>query len=218
MEKQTRNKNLGSKWFIFYTRIRPFVACFSFAINGGIGWLLFEDAHSNLGGILCLIGAVTGIVLNIMMFIKSFGDYRKLVSFIDKELLFEIAFGSYMPWVLSTDTIGVSFISFIIAVIVFVVDYFTWYKWNMNYFEKRISHLPSDFASEQKPERCNGKWIEKLKGIVVLPVETQAGKFSETPKIIYCRKCGKKLSEEAHFCKECGTEIILKVEEISDAL
>ena len=37
-------------------------------------------------------------------------------------------------------------------------------------------------------------------------------------KILFCRKCGSKLPEDALFCQECGTKIIAKVEDTSNAL
>lgn len=42
----------------------------------------------------------------------------------------------------------------------------------------------------------------------VLPTEIQEDNTSQTPQILFCRKCGAKLLANAQFCKECGTEIM----------
>ncbi len=46
----------------------------------------------------------------------------------------------------------------------------------------------------------------------VLPTEAKRENDSGTPKILFCRKCGARLLEDARFCNECGTEIITKGE------
>ena len=83
------NKLMGTKWFTFYTKVRPILsglfllavlASFrlNLAIYTKIWWLT-----------LFFAGAVVQFVLCILIAVKSGGDYPHFVRFTRKVLLFE---------------------------------------------------------------------------------------------------------------------------------
>lgn len=220
---ETRNKNLGCKWFVFYSRVRPFSAIF-FTIPCFIDFFEYIDVYmSNLWLVLSFAGTVTGVVLCVMVFIKSFGDYREFVRFTKGVLLFETIDIPYqqciIPYVHHDSDFAPSFIVFVIMLILF---YFLWYRLNIKYFEKRISHLTSLYPPKpQNPEPYKSRFTEcpECKYIAVfekacpkcgfvLQTEVQESDVPTIPRILYCRKCGSKLPENVHFCTECGTEIV----------
>ena len=72
---ETRNENLGCKWFIFYSRVRPFLAVFFF-IPWAVDFFKYPSVYlSNFWFILLFAGLVAQIVLCVVVFKKSFGDF-----------------------------------------------------------------------------------------------------------------------------------------------
>ncbi len=200
------NKNLGRKWFFFYARVRPFIAC-AFFVSGAIEFFQYTEVYlSNFWLLLYFIVSVTWVTLGVIVFIKSFGDYRKFVRFIYGVLLFETIAVPYQQGVQQYIKSGYDLlVAFIVFVVILVLAYFLWYRLNIKYFERRLSNLASDcpleqpHAKTQNPELYKSGYTE-----------------SSAPRMFFCRKCGTKLPENARFCIECGTEIITKVDGMSN--
>lgn len=187
MTSSQMNTQFGTKWFTFYTKVRPWLACFTLI------YVLFDFAMyttvylSYWWTILHLVFAVVQPILSIIVFVKSSGDYPALVRFIKGVLIFEIfafSFSSTMNQYLSGNNFDILYLLFEFF-LVLIIGYFVWYRLNMKYFNKRIVYI-SDSPVEPSPN----------------PI------VHETPQILFCRKCGAKLSEGSNFCNKCGTEVI----------
>ena len=93
------NKLMGTKWFTFYTKVRPILSGLfllavlesfrlNLAIYTKIWWLTLSFA-----------GAVAQFVLCILIAVKSGGDYPHFVRFTRKVLLFETIYTAYQQGV-----------------------------------------------------------------------------------------------------------------------
>lgn len=182
MNNLNMNTQLGTKWFTFFTKVRPWLSCIMM-FSTITEFVEYTDIYlSNWWLMLYLAFAIALPVLNIMVFVKSRGDYVEFVSFVKGVLIFETVATAYTngvkQYIQSGYEIGVGII---FALIVLLISYFVWYKLNMKYFKKRI------LGASNLQYVCSDE---------------------ETNKIRFCRKCGEQLIDDSKFCSKCGTEII----------
>ena len=183
MDDLRMNRQLGTKWFTFFTKVRPILTCIMF-ITTIADFIQYTDLYSEYWWLfLSFLLSITDVILSIMIFAKSLGDYVKFVEFLKGFLIFEVISMAYQQsiqqYANSEFNLGVAFLVFIIVVL---LHYFVWYKLNMKYFKKRIIQKRVE-NTEIQFETCE----EQVK---------------------YCRKCGQKLIDDASFCGMCGTEVI----------
>ena len=184
MDNIKMNQQLGTKWFTFYTKIRPWFACFMF-LPTLVDFIEYVDTYLTLWWMLLSFAAsVAQCVLSIMVFIKSQGDYVEFVRFVKGVLWFEtigMAYQQAVQQYINNDfDFGFALLMFIIM---FALAFFLWYRLNIKYFEKRI----------------NTAKTPQVEGIPF-----------ETTDIRYCTNCGNKLVENSNFCAMCGTQVIRK--------
>lgn len=133
------NTQLGTKWFTFFTEIRPYFSCcyvfaYVFAIISYTEWLEF----------LFLVPFLLNTALHIMVAIKATGDYVDFVRFVKRVLLFEIFFTAYNTGIYFLQiefqiTLALQIaLALIMAFFALFFGYFIWYRLNVKYFEKRI--------------------------------------------------------------------------------
>ncbi len=188
------NRNLGTKWFTFYTKVRPWVVCIS-TLSVVLDFFQYIDVYTSLWWMmLYFAGSVIQAVLAIILFIKSRGDYINFVSFVKGVLLFETINTAYAVSVSQYIDNGLEF-NGIFSAVVLLILYFVWYHLNLKYFEKRI--LPMVYTANI----CEEEPCEKL-------FFTEPDNKTMCDKPMFCRKCGNKLLVESKFCNKCGTEII----------
>ena len=139
MSNSGMNRELGTKWFTFYTKVRPWLLCL-IAVTSISDFVLYADVYiANWWLLLGFIGEIVGAVLGIMVFVKSKGDYTSFVNFVKGVLLFEVINWAYGNGV--NQYIEYNFnlnIAFIVGAISLLMGYFIWYRMNMKYFSKRI--------------------------------------------------------------------------------
>ena len=174
------NRQLGTKWFTFYTKVRPCLACLMCLVTIG-DFIQYKDIYMNNWWLLLFFAtAIVGPVLGIVVAVKSEGDYVNFVHFVKGVLLFETISTSYQvavkQYLTSNLDIGVALLSFVIALL---ISYFVWYRLNIKYFRKRILLTPENSQQED----------------------------TEKVGTLYCRVCGSILAKDAIYCKECGTKI-----------
>ena len=189
MNVMNMNPNYGKKWFVFYTKVRPWLTCVSAISIFGDFFQSTNEYFQNGWLMLFLVNCVILVVLEIKVFLKSKGDYTDFLDFVKGVLIFEVISFSYQATVPLLIGLGFGY-GVLIFLICFLVLYFLWYRLNIKYFEKR--RLP--YTSEIDDDRTETKTIESNN--------------SNKEKILFCRKCGKKLEEDAMFCNKCGTKII----------
>ena len=82
MNNLNMNTQLGTKWFTFFTKVRPWLGCIMM-FSTITEFVEYTDIYlSNWWLMLYLAVAIALPVLNIMVFVKSRGDYVEFVSFV----------------------------------------------------------------------------------------------------------------------------------------
>ena len=193
MDNLKMNKQLGTKWFTFYTKVRPWFACIT-AITVIADFMQYQEVYTSYWWMMVyFLAALVQPVLCIIVFVKSQGDYEDFVRFVKGVLLFEtinMAYGQAVKQYLQNElNIGVALV---VGAIILVLGYFLWYRLNMKYFKKRINVTTSNYF----PDNSDHMTVLNEEPIV------------DTDKIRFCRKCGEKLIDNSRFCRKCGTEIV----------
>ena len=196
MDNFHMNTSLGTAWFTFYTKIRPWFACLiSFSII--IDFFEYIEVYSSYWWMmLSFISSITQSVFAIMVFVKSRGDYIDFVRFVKGVLLFETINVAYQQAV--QQYINSSFeisSALVIFAIILILAYFVWYRLNVKYFEKRIlvsSNLNTEITNNYQPDTYTHP-------------HTQT---SDNLNVCFCRKCGQKLACDSSFCSRCGTKVV----------
>lgn len=193
MDNLKMNRQLGTKWFTFYTKVRPWFACIT-AITVIADFMQYQEVYTGYWWMMVyFLAALVQPVLCIIVFVKSQGDYEDFVRFVKGVLLFEtinMAYGQAVKQYIQNELdIGVALV---VGAIILVLGYFIWYRLNMKYFKKRINVITNDYL----PDGPNSMTILNEEKIV------------DTDKIRFCRKCGEKLIDNSRFCRKCGTEIV----------
>jgi ribosomal protein L40E len=220
MSDMKMNKQLGTKWFTFYTKIRPWFACLMvFSVIDD--FMQYTDVYvSNWWMLLYFAVAIAQPILSVIVAVKSSGDYVDFVCFVKGVLLFETINMSYQQgvkqYIKSELEIGSALIMF---AIVFVISYFVWYRLNVKYFEKRINPVKNDRFEDNSNRitECMSCGYRDENFFHACP---KCGKYAkqyiylneeptvDTDKVLFCHKCGAKLIENSRFCRKCGTEIV----------
>lgn len=187
------NRMLGTKWFTFYTKVRPAIAVLaSFTVISDFfqytsvyfyyWWLL-----------LSFLMVIAQLAFCILVAVKSSKDYADFVRFVKGVLLFESFNIAYQQGVQAYSR-NMDFVqALLLTAFVFVICYFVWYKLNMKYFTKRLLTNSTNILPAQEIDNVAGKKQE----MTTMPI----------PRIQYCRHCGAKISGESNFCNICGVRI-----------
>ena len=190
------NPMLGTKWFTFYTKVRPWIACLMALATVG-DFVQYSNTYlENWWLLVCFLANIAQPILCIIVFIKSSGDYIDFVRFVKGVLLFETINVAYQQAV--KQYINSSFeisSALVIFAIILVLDYFVWYRLNVKYFEKRIlvsSNLNTEITNNYQPDTYTHP-------------HTQT---SDNLNVCFCRKCGQKLACDSSFCSRCGTKVV----------
>lgn len=182
------NRMLGTKWFNFYTNVRPVIAVLVF-FAAIWEYSQYKNIYLNYWWLLLsLLMEIAQIVLCILVAVKSDKDYADFVHFVKGVLLFESFNFAYQQGV-QTYLRSINFATALIsAVIILVICYFVWYKLNMKYFTKRLVSNSTNILPLQE-------------------IDSEEIKTMTAPQVQYCRYCGAKISGESIFCNICGSRI-----------
>ena len=225
MGETKMNRQLGTKWFTFYVKVRPWIA-FLTSLTIIVDFFQYVDVYFGYWWMLLyFLAGVAQPVLAIMVFVKSGDDYADFVRFVNGVLIFETINMAYQQgvqqYIKSFDFVT----SFIIALIILVVEYFLWYRLNIKYFKKRIlieeaetvNHdFNAAFTPPQNSDQNEFSQTDSNYNVYGSDIRLQTEEKKEVvgnaesdpPKVQFCRNCGNKLPEDALFCTKCGTKII----------
>lgn len=225
MGETKMNRQLGTKWFTFYAKVRPWLACLT-SLTLVMDFFQYIDVYfSYWWMLLYFLTGVAQPVLAIMVFAKSEGDYEDFVRFVNGVLIFEtinVAFQQGVQQYIKSFEFGTAFV---IALIILVLGYLLWYRLNIKYFKKRILReepetVTYDFSAvSRSPQSSNPNEVPKTYGNynvygsdIRLQTEEKKEDVDNTEstnaKVQFCRKCGHKLPEGSLYCTKCGTKII----------
>ena len=138
MMLSTMNRQLGTKWFTFYTKVRPCIVYFSTFLVV-LNFLIDPTIYtSNLLMMISFLGQIEHCILSFIVLALSCGEnYENFVRFVKGVLLYEAIFTSF--------TIGIeqkNIAEFIfVGSIAFVFGYFVYYKQSMKYFTRRLQYI-----------------------------------------------------------------------------
>ncbi len=201
------NKQLGTKWFTFYAKVRPWLSCVTL-LTLLLDFFRYPEVYfSSFWFVLYLLLGIAQPILAIIVFTKSGRDYEDFVNFVRYVLIFEVVYMVYESAVeqyLETLNLGLSVIT---AAIVAVVGYFLWYHLNIKYFEKRmLKYNPSGVEIDiDSLFASSGKTFQSETHNSYDAYSSNADNTQN--KVHFCKNCGQKLPEDANFCTNCGTKI-----------
>ena len=208
MENTKMNRQLGTKWFTFYTRIRPCLACVT-SVTIFVDFFTYMDVYFGYWWMLLyLVTSIAQPVLSIMVFVKSSGDYVSFVRFVKAVLILEIINMAYQSGVRQYINSFEIWGAIIIALVIFAILYFAWFRTNIKYFERRIvKEVPEtvncDLGSfPRQPQSSYSNEIFKT-----YENSNDYGVMTQNNTVLYCRKCGNKLIPNSVFCNKCGFKI-----------
>ncbi len=189
MNDSKMNKQLGTKWFTFYTKVRPWLGCIS-AIMVFADFVEYSDVYANYWWMmLYLLSTLSMAVLCILVFVKSLSDYERFVNFVNGVLIFEtinLAYGqAVQQYIQNAFNISIAIIT---GGIILLIGYFLWYRLNIKYFRRRINIVTNGCV--QSDSVCQNNDVTR-----------------KNDKVIFCRKCGERLADDAIFCSRCGTKV-----------
>ena len=204
------NRQMGTKWFTFYTKVRPWFAAFS--ALGLIGdFVMAPNAYlSHWWMILYFIAGIGQSVLAIMAMVKSYGNYADFVKFVKYVLYYEVASMAYCQGAMQYYQYENITSALIISAIFLLGGYFLWYVLNIKYFEKRIfTEMNPFYTPDGQPDIYNmyNTYNSGVGGAQTEAYKAPGVSDLDTSKARFCRKCGNKLSADSVFCSYCGTKI-----------
>ena len=189
------NRQLGTKWFTFYTKVRPWFAGIS-ALVILKDFVEYVDIYmSNIWLLLYFLATIAQVVLCVMVAIKADENYGEFVRFVKGVLIFETIDLAYSQsinrYIQSGGESGEAVTTFIV---ILGIGYLVWYRLNVKYFEKRMMKITADTTAPEFTQ---------------IP---QSPQEPETAKANFCRICGEKLKKDSKFCYKCGTKIEAEAE------
>ena len=220
MSNTIPNTNLGTKWFTFYTKVRPWFVCVA-SIGVIADIIQYPQAYWGKGwALLYFAMSIIHPILSVAVFIKSLGEYDVFVSFVKKVLFYETVNIAYQQSVLQYIKNQFDFSAGLITfIIIFPILFFLWYFLNAKYFNKRLYAETDEYTEESQARitECTNCGYRDENFFYACPkcgqytkryVHPDRETDSQTDKIRFCRKCGVKLLDNSRFCSNCGTQII----------
>ena len=128
-ENSYTGQNLGMKWYVFFAQVRPWLSIISSITTLG----------SNGTNKASLIFPCITIILEFILFIKSFGKAPGLLNFIRFYLIFNFCTGAIA--VLASDELSAG-LGYAGLLLIIVIWFLAWYRPNINYFKRRL--IPSE--------------------------------------------------------------------------
>ena len=138
----------GIKWFVFYTKVRPWLLFLSLLGGTFANIVTHETFYFHHPLLFVSFGlSMAQVVVSIMTFEKSRGDYLEFANFAPKVLAFEAVAITARGFIEQYCEKG--FISaLIVAAIIGVLAYFIWYGKMSDYFYDRVKEDTFNWMDE----------------------------------------------------------------------
>jgi len=187
MENTKMNRELGTKWFTFYTKVRPWLSCIGF-ISVLVDFVQYTETYFTFWWLLLHFASnVAHVVVAIITFVKSREDYGKFVTFVNKVLIFETLFFSYQAGLNQFINNFELMPSLITGAVLLLLYYLLWYRLNIKYFKKRI--------------------LTEAPVTVSYDIYDNNSTLTASAQVKYCSNCGNELVPNTVFCNNCGSKI-----------
>ena len=200
------NPQYGTKWFTFYTKVRPWLACLT-SLTVLLDFIQYMDIYlGDFWMFLYFVAAIVHAVLSILVGIKSNGAYDEFFRFVRGVLVFETINMAYGQGVLRyvQDGLNWGHGAFIFGGVL-LIDWLIWYLLNVKYFKKRLMYVAGETATAATHNSMSSTSLSAMKPRADM---AHAGaKSNQGLKICFCRKCGSRLVDGALFCSKCGTRV-----------
>ena len=203
------HQQYGMKWFVFYSRVRPWMAFLS-AISLIVDFFSNSESYSgSLIMVLYVIFELTDVVMNIIVFKKSFGDFSDFVTFAKVIIWLDVFTVSFqviaLMYQMSKETYGIvepSFGVYCFAyVITFIVGVLVWCLPNSIYFEKR--RRPTEY-SETETVKTGYKSGYKLDDYDLQSDAEENREKIDPENSVDCIFCKKRIDKTNPICTHCG--------------
>ena len=207
------NPQMGKKWFIFYSKVRPWFVLLS-TITLLISFIRDPITFANSAALLSVIlSSILQTCLAYRVAIWSRRDYGTFVSVVEDVLFFETIIIPYQTAVLQHYQNGNTLdVTIVVGIILLILTYLLWYRLNIKYFHKRLFALPNvtpisvvqekSSVSTTTPTLGNQplqRTTQKINSIPTQPIQ------SEKPQK-YCSRCGKPIDPSTKKCQGCGKQ------------
>lgn len=187
-DRNTTTVQFGMKWYNYFTKIRPWIT-FAVAMLMLLGAkdTILPLLNVNLVGatllffnVIYLFGILGYVIFQIVLFYKERKQSDDLLKIIEINLLYDFLIFIY-TYVLEEYYKGTSFVVVALVVLVStILIYFWYYKWNMEYFEKRLCSMQSNDQNKQKSLAQivdESSVLKKVEAIPVNRVQTTPPRF-----------------------------------------
>ena len=206
MENITLNRQMGLKWFNFFTKVRPvlaFIGCLFVIISVSMDPQLYLG---NFFMLLYVLGYIVQCVLIEITMIKAKEeDYGDFIAFVKKALIYDIIYIAYANGTNYYYNYGWIY-ALIIALNVLIVYYFLWYRLNVKYFEKRMIVEGPAKTRKTEPKAEDEDLDEEYEDEYDDEDYDSDDDLSDEPARC-CYVCGLELDEDDVFCERCGTRV-----------
>lgn len=188
------NQQLGTAWFIFYAKVRPWLACLSSLIVF-LDFLMHTEFYLLYWWLLLyFLVSITLAVLAVITFFKSRVYYGTFFRFVKGVLLFETFAFPYMQCVNQSTRLE-NDVNVVVFFILVALCFPFWYCLNLKYFKRRLIAVNPDSPDNNIQEN--------------VPVgEPECNPSTSTPKIRFCKECGSNLANATRFCWKCGVAVL----------
>lgn len=219
------NKELGTKWFTFYTKIRPLLVCIFF-VSTLVEFVQYFDTYiSRWWLLLYFLTSVVTVVMSIVVAFKSDDDYIAFVDTVKVALMLETVSMAYQSGVEQYLKNGLILSdALLIAAITLVLVYLVWYRLNVKYFKKRI--LPQKQITKNVTPTSHQKHgsfnimsediyfdpnktadTENMNSVVAV---TSPPVTHQTSNNQICHKCKRVFDAAFAHCPYCGKKVTKK--------
>ncbi len=192
------NTQMGTKWFTFYTKIRPWFALITMFANI-LNFMIYTDIYvEHFGLFVGFLGYIANFILCVIAAIKANKDYNSFVRFVKVLLIFEFLFYPIASGI-QTYYVNEDLAATIVCIAIFIIiSYFLWYRLNIKYFRKRI--ITDDLYTDTYDYGA----VDDNNDNRNTETTVQNVSSEKVSKNRFCRLCGSKIDSETKICSGCG--------------
>ena len=202
--KLTMNPTMGKKWFIFYSRVRPWFIIFS-ALAICMNAVLYTSFYiNNIFLFITLLASMAQFTFAIRIFIWSYKDYEDFVKLANCSLILDIFTIPYSFSIqLYYEKACAPGPTVIIGTVILLLTYLLWYRPNIMYFRKRL-YRASTVVTPKVSVQANR--ISTADNAPHTNNDPHLDLQVKTSKRKYCSNCGEKVDPITKQCSGCGKQ------------